>query len=297
MTTLTAVGLAVQDFVFSMDEPVITGEKNFAVALEATGGGPAANAAVTMARLGTHARLISAVGTDALGDAAIAELAGYGVDASLVRRVDAPTPLSAVLISPDGDRTIVNRTDPGLWSAAPPPTTDDLQGSDAVLVDVRWPAGAASAIRHAAAMGIPSIVDCDATDQPIDESVLRDATYVVFAESAMGQRGLRPNASGVQEAASRWGITAAVTKGSEGALWSDGGPARHVPAFSVRAIDTLGAGDVFHGAFAVGIARGQDTESSLRFASGAAAIRCARGGGRRGIPDGDELTAFLEENA
>ena len=112
----------------------------------------------------------------------------------------------------------------------------------------------------------------------------------------MGQHGLRATAGGIEEAARRWGIVAAVTQGSAGALWSDGGTAHHVPAFSVRAIDTLGAGDVFHGAFAVGVAQGLDTESALRLASAAAAIRCARGGGRRGIPDTHDIDAFLEEN-
>ncbi|MGI9643628.1 MAG: PfkB family carbohydrate kinase [Acidimicrobiia bacterium] len=296
MTTVTCVGLAVQDFVFSLPERLIEGEKNFAGGLASSGGGPAATAAVAASRLGADARLVSVVGSDLVGDAVIAELEAHGVGCTGVRRVDAPTSMSAVLVAADGERTIINRTDPFLWSQAATPTVEDLAASDVVLVDVRWPEGAMAAIDVAGRLGIPTVVDCDATDEPVSEDLLAGADTIIFAESAMGPHGLKPNAKGVQTAAARWDAVAAVTKGSEGVIWSDGTNGGAMPAFSVAAIDTLGAGDVFHGAFAAATALAYARADAFEFASAAAAIRCARGQGRDGIPTRNEVEAFLEAN-
>ena len=85
----------------------------------------------------------------------------------------------------------------------------------------------------------------------------------------------------------------AATDGAHGTFWLDGTEVRHVPAFDVEVVDTLGAGDVFHGAFAAGLMEGATPEAALRFASAAAAIKCTRRGGRAGIPDREEVVGFL----
>jgi sulfofructose kinase len=85
----------------------------------------------------------------------------------------------------------------------------------------------------------------------------------------------------------------AVTAGADGVYWLDGDVLRHDLAFDVRVVDTLGAGDVFHGALALSLGRGQSPDDAVRFASAAAALKCTRPGGRVGIPDADALTTFL----
>ncbi|MFO7700695.1 MAG: PfkB family carbohydrate kinase [Acidimicrobiia bacterium] len=294
---VTCVGLAVQDLVFSMGEPVLLGEKNFATALGAVGGGPAANAAVAIASLGGEASLVTALGHDAIGDEILTEIASHGVDCTRVRRTDAPSPLSAVIISPDGDRTIFNRTDPALWSIADPPTADELAGSDAILVDVRWPQGALAAIRCAATLGVPGVVDADLTDAPLSEELLASASHVVFSQPAFERLTAFTTPASVEAAARRYGGVVAVTKGSDGVLWSDGGTTRHVEAFRVRAVDTLGAGDVFHGAFALGLAEGRDLDDIVGWSSAVAAVKCGRGGGRSGFPSRADVDEFLEGSA
>ena len=293
MTAVTSVGLAVQDLVFTMDEAILIGEKNFASGLGAVGGGPAANAAVAIARLGGTARLITALGTDAIGDEILTELGAHGVDAKRTRRVDAPSPLSAVIIGDDGDRTIFNRTDPALWASATPPSEAELLGSDAVLVDVRWPAGALAAVRAAGRLGITSVVACDIPEEPMSESLLRAATHVVFSQPAFERFRPFGSASAVQAMATDLGGVVAVTKGGDGVVWSDGGPAHHTPAFRIDALDTLGAGDVFHGAYALGVAEGRPLADIVEWASAVAAVKCARAGGRIAFPTRDEVDQFL----
>ena len=292
---VTCVGLAVQDLVFTMAAPVLEGEKNFAAALSAVGGGPAANAAVCISRLGGRARLVTALGMDAIGDAIQAELISYGVDCSLVRRVDAPSPLSAVLIGSDGDRTIVNRTDPALWAGTPVPTASDLQGSGAVLTDVRWLQGALAAVAAARELGIPSVVDWDLTDQDVPDELLDNATHVVFSEPAFEQRFRSISEATVADVAQRHDAVVGVTQGSAGVVWASSGQSHRTEAFGVDAVDTLGAGDVYHGAFALGVARGLDIRDIVVRSAAAAAVKCARGGGREGFPSEVDVAALLEE--
>jgi sulfofructose kinase len=297
VSLVTCVGLAVQDLVFTMDEPVIAGEKNFASALRAVGGGPAANAAVAIARLGGESRLVSVVGRDGIGDEIVDELAALGVDTSRMRRVDAPSALSAVIVAEDGERTIVNRTDPALWSGADLPAIGDLDGSAAVLVDVRWMEGALAATRIARGMGLPVVVDCDLTDTPVPGELLDLATHVVFSEPAFSRIQGAINGAAVDSLARSLGCVVAVTRGSDGVLWSEGSGALHAEAARITPVDTLGAGDVFHGAFALGVAEGAPIADIVEWSSVAAALKCASGGGRAGFPTRPDVEAYMEESS
>lgn len=292
---VTCVGLAVQDLVFTMDARVLEGEKNFASGLHAVGGGPAANAAVSIVCLGGQARLVTALGTDAIGGAIEAELTEYGVDCSLIRRVDAPSPLSAVLVGPDGDRTIVNRTDPLLWTDATAPAVEDIEGSDVVLTDVRWLEGALAASRVASELGVPCVVDWDLTDEPVPDDLLDRATHVIFSEPAFQQRFRSVSSSSLETLSLRHGTMVGVTQGAEGVLWASDGECHRTEAFAVEAVDTLGAGDVFHGAFALGLTRGLGISDIVAWSAAAAAVKCATRGGRDGFPTQVDVAALLEE--
>jgi len=83
------------------------------------------------------------------------------------------------------------------------------------------------------------------------------------------------------------------TDGANGALWRQGAVVGHRPAFAVNSVDTLAAGDVFHGAFALALAEGREEAHSLRFAAGAAALKCTRFGGIAGTPARAEVERLL----
>jgi sulfofructose kinase len=91
-----------------------------------------------------------------------------------------------------------------------------------------------------------------------------------------------------------------VTQGERGVRWIESGKpegVRHLPAYDVLVVDTLAAGDVFHGAFALELAHGRAPADALRFASAAAAIKCTRPGGRTGCPTREEVERFLHQAA
>ena len=88
----------------------------------------------------------------------------------------------------------------------------------------------------------------------------------------------------------------AITDGPNGIYWLERGALRHLPAFKVKAIDSLAAGDAFHGAFTLGLAQGRDLQDVMRFASATAALKCTHFGGASGAPRRAEVEEFLKKN-
>ena len=297
MPVVTCVGLAVQDSVLSIEGELSVGQKNFASGIRRMGGGPAANGAVTVASLGGTANFVSVLGRDLIADEIIEGLESRGVSTGLVRRNgDSDSPLSVVITSSDGERTIVNRTDGLLWEGVAPVSAAEVEGSAAVLVDLRWIDGATSAIRHATDAGIPTIVDYDLTDVDAPALILELSTHAIFSEPALSRlTGITDPIEAIETLQTGSGF-ACVTLGTAGVVWREDGETYHLDAFDVGAISTLGAGDAFHGAFALGVARGRETRDNMRWSAATAALTCKNGGGRDGIPTGPEVDSFLKEN-
>ena len=293
MLTLLVVGAAVLDCVYDMDELPVAAEKYRAKSFALRGGGMAATAAVTARRLGIEAALAARVGDDFFGDAIIDELEKEGVDCKLVRRCrNRRSCVSAVMIDGSGERMIVNFKDPKMdtgsdWlpQALPPEI-------DGVLGDHHWPEGTAHFFRLAREAGKPAILD---GDRRTEMHILASATHIGFSA-----RGLREQ-SGMQnlQEALAWCQTQvegwlAVTDGENGAFFTENGGVGHEPAPKILAVDTNGAGDVWHGALAVALLEGQDPRTAVRFANAAASLKCSRFGGRPAIPARSEVMAFIE---
>ncbi|MER9368987.1 sugar kinase [Mesorhizobium sp. M0518] len=262
--------------------------------------GMATSAACAAHRLGAEVSLWASAGDDAVADQLIAVIEAEGVDCTFVRRVrGARSALASILVDAYGERIIVPFYD-GLAQADPEALpVADLTAFDAVLVDVRWPGAAALALRAARALGRPAILDADTAPLQILEQLLPLATHIVASETAArivcGQ-ALDPETA-CADLASRTDAFVAVTGGAAGSWWHDrrAGCVRHVAAPKIKAIDTLAAGDVFHGAFAVGLAEAMPVEQALRFASAAAALKCLRFGGRLGAPNRAETLAMVAQ--
>ena len=162
-----------------------------------------------------------------------------------------------------------------------------------MLADVRWPAAAAAVLDSARARGIAAVLDGDIG--PVD--VLRDlagrATHVAFSEPGLALvSGANSAGEGLRRMAAQVPGVVGVTLGPEGYLWWDGRDERRVAAPAVKAVDTLAAGDAWHGAFALALGEGSGIEAAARFANVAAAIKCTRFGGRLGAPTRHEVAAF-----
>jgi len=298
MASVLCVGQVVQDFVFAIDSMPKRAEKYRASDFYHSGGGPAASAAVTIVKLGGHAKLAARVGDDDVANSIVSELEGFGVDCAHVKRFDGcSSSLSAVLIDSQGERLIINYLDPDLPSN-PAWLPKKISGDfNAVLADTRWPEAAEQMLTRAKTKGIPAILDAD---QPIPATggLLTAASHIAF--SAAGLHDLAGHDRFDQALRSVYadtGVWCCVTLGDAGVFYIEGNLARRMPAADVKAVDTLGAGDVWHGAFTLALAEGRDEVAAIEFASAAAALKVQRRGGRAAIPARDEVNDYMSTHA
>ena len=131
------------------------------------------------------------------------------------------------------------------------------------------------------------------------QSLAGEAEYAVFSEHGLASfAGGGDIEGGLRRALALGARFAAVTQGGRGVSWIEAANRsrlHHIPAFDVPVVDTLAAGDVFHGAFALSLAEAKAPEQALRYANAAAAIKCTRAGGRGGSPTRNEVERFLLE--
>lgn len=262
--------------------------------------GMASSAAFAVARLGGHASLWGAVGNDATGDRIIADLSESGIDTSGMLRVEgARSAISTILVDDQGERLIVPFYDAGLHETVKPVTAEDISSFDAILVDVRWPKLALRTLLGAREAGKPAILDGDVASDGVIEMLAPAASHIVFSQPAAERL------SGAAELVKVVGLLKrkfehafiSVTAGENGCFWFDEltGEVFHLAAPKVRAVDTLAAGDIFHGAFALATAEGMPIEETMRFASMAAALKCQVFGGRTGAPNRAEVGDALRD--
>jgi sulfofructose kinase len=258
----------------------------------------ASSAAAAIARLGGKVGLWASAGIDSVGDRAVAELSAEGIDCAYIRRLEgARTAFSSILVDANGERIIVPFYDRRLASPADPVPPIAAGTYAAVMTDVRWPWAAETALRAARDAGIPAILDADTAPVELLETLLPLATHIVASEpAAISVTGTADLRECVRILSNRYDVFTSVTAGADGCYWAEGAgkPVSHVAGFKVDAVDTLAAGDVFHGAFAHGLVAGKEMTDIIRFANAAAAIKCARFGGRAGSPSRAEVLSFIE---
>ena len=296
MVSVFCIGHAVQDLVFSIDKMPSNAIKYSASAFKTIGGGPAATAAVAISKLGGSARLASRVGEDILANFIIAELESYDVDCSLVQRINGnQTSTSAVLVDGAGERMIINFQENSITSDIQWLKKNFSLDSNAVLVDTRWPEAGIYGLELAKEKGIPAVLDAD-VPVPKDGQLVNAATHVAFSENGLLDfSGIKNVEIALQTVHEKFGNCCCVTLGSEGTLIIEDGNQTHVPAFKVDVRDTLGAGDVWHGAFSLALAEGRLTIDAAIFASAVAALKVRNGGGRAGCPSRKDVDFFLQQ--
>jgi len=295
---IVCAGIAVLDHAFQVDRFPEPGSKTRSNRFTAISGGCAANAAIAIARLGARAKLAAPLGgpagDDVAGDSILALLGRERIDISaIVRHDNGPSPISAILIDNSGERIIVNYRDPALTSLRCADPARLLQGASALLIDNRFPEFVLPLAEAARRQGLIVLMDADEPTRET-QSLLSACTHVVF--SAEGLRATAQSdelASALPMVARLTDAQLAVTDGPDGTYWLDGATLRHRLAYRIEALDTLGAGDVFHGACTLALAEGQPFEQALGFASAAAAIKCTRFGGITGAPGRTEVEEFM----
>lgn len=263
-------------------------------------GGQAGNASVAIARLGGNARYAGALGGDEddIATWIVEKLKAERVDCTYAVRVKgAISSVSLILLDASGEKTIATRRGEGLLSAVPADAEKAVDGVDAVLLDNRYPTFMMPIVEAATKRDIPRVLDLD-RPAPIDDPLLNASTHVVSSAEAMrGTTGEQDFGAALKKLGKTHKGFLAVTVGPDGVYWLDNGAVRHMDAFKVNAVDTLGAGDTFHGAFTLRLVEAGDVVEAMRFAAAAAAIKCTRFGGLMGAATRAEVEAFLKERA
>ncbi|MEW5899896.1 MAG: PfkB family carbohydrate kinase [Acidobacteriota bacterium] len=262
------------------------------------GGGLVGTALVACARLGAQCRLFSYLGNDEVGIRVAAELAAEGISlAGVLRGLRGSSPFSFIHVdNKTGERTIFHRPaqveeDTGL------PDFEWIAQSDALLIDDYYPELSLAAAQAARRKGVPVIADT--TINPEKRMELFQAIDVLIVPRSFAERyGFGSDLAAAIRAMHRLGpTTVIITLGKEGWVFSSPEEKGHGKAFKVDVVDTTGAGDAFHGAFAYALARGWGVERCAEFAAAVAAIKCTRVGGRTGLPSLTQIMIFLKKKS
>lgn len=295
---LITVGHAALDRIYRID--TFPPEPTKVRALEAieVGGGMAANAAVAAARLGAEVEVWSRTGDDNAGVTIRAGLKAERVDTRYVHAFDdARSSTSAIIVDGRGERLIVGMRDTAIPSSTSWLPLERITGADVVLADLRWLEATRIVLERARKDGVTTMLDADLGAREALADILRHTDYAVFSAPALREfaRG-GTDEERLADVLSHGPRHAGATLGAEGYLWcgSDGAAGRQ-PGFAVNVVDTTGAGDAFHGAFALMLAEGRPVAACARLACAVAAMKCTRLGGRAGLPRRAELQAFLAE--
>ncbi len=263
------------------------------------GGGTAANAAASIARLGGEVELWSRVGNDGFGNQVIDELDRTCVDTQFViRHEGSRTSTSVVIVDQRGERLVISERDHAMPAQPDWLPLDRIDGRSFVLSDLTWREGTIAAFQRAKEKGAITLIDIDIAGGIPSDEILKLTEFAVASESALEEFFPAPTIDEQLAAVLAKGPRhAGVTRGEKGYHWrTSAGSSGSLPAFKVEVVDTTGAGDTFHGALALAIASGLGDAAAARFASATAALKCRRLGARSGLPTLQEVMTFLRDS-
>src|SRR5271155_5855286 len=298
---ILCAGIIVLDEVFRVAEFPRPDGKVQAKGFFRVNGGCAANAAVAIARLGGRAALAGPMGgpagEDENGDRVLKALAREAVDCTFCQRVGGlATAMSAIFMNARGDRTIVTYRDERIAATVPADAEAAIANADAVLADNRFPAFVQPICAAARRANLPVVLDGD-RPTVMDDPLFGIATHVVFsAECLRETTGIADLAAALRRIARETNAFLAVSNGPDDIVYLEAGVPRRLPVFKIAAVDTLGAGDAFHGGIALALAEGKSEIEAMRFGAAVAAIKCTRLGGSAGAPTRAEAEALLADN-
>lgn len=294
---ILCIGIPVRDLTFRVEAVPERGSKANASHLAEICGGNALNAAIAMARLGARVAFAGPMGDarETSSSFILDLMAAEGIDIRhIVRMPGAATPVSAIIIDATGERTLTIYRDPALWTVKLSDADELLADCQAVLVESRCGAFCIDLCAEARRRGIPVIVGVDRA-MALTDGLLTTASHLLFSsEQVQETAGVADDGAALKRLAGLTSAFLAATRGPHGTIWlNDAGTLEETPAFPVEAVDTLGAGDVFHGAFTLRLAEGGGVREALRFAAAAAALKCTRHGGGQAAAQRIEVERFL----
>ncbi len=292
---IVGVGLNATDTIIRLPHfPAFNSKVEFRVS-EVLPGGQVATAVTACAQWGLRARYVGKIGDDSAGQLQRDEMKKSGIEAHWIVAPDCQSQSSFILVDGEtGERTVLWKRDPRLELLPSEIARAWVVRARLLHVDGHDCAGATQAARWARESGIPVTADLDNL-YPGVEVLLENVDYAI-ASREFHTRLLREEdpLRSVPATARRFGCRlSAATLGADGVLAWDGSRFHYSPAFEVKPVDTTGAGDVFHAAFAYSLLRGDQLPRSLEFSCAAAGLSCLGVGARGGIANLEKIEEMI----
>ncbi len=259
------------------------------------GGGQVATALVALSRWGVKTKYIGKVGGDDLGSFSLDSIRQEGVDVSSVKiEPEATNQFAVILVDGlSGERTILWDRDERLMYREGELRKEEICSGKILHLDGHDIRAAIQCARWAKEEGIPTVIDIDKVE-PLTGELIQEIDFVITSSRFPTlMTGIQDRERALIQLQKYTPGFLCTTLGKEGAIALVDGEILFSKGFSINAVDTTGAGDVFHAGFIYGLLQNWEVEEILRFANAAAALKCRDLGGRRGIPSLDEVQTFF----
>ncbi len=258
------------------------------------GGGQVATAMVALSRWSVKTKYVGKVGEDEWGQFSLDSLRQENVDVSSVTvEPNATNQFAAIIVDrTSGERTILWNRDERLMYRMGELRKEEVCSGKLLHLDGHDIHAAIQSARWAKEEGIPTVVDLDKVE-PLTSELIKEIDFVITSSRfpTLFTRISDPERALIEMQRQTSGFVCA-TLGQEGAIAFVDGDILYARGSEINAVDTTGAGDVFHAGFIYGLLQNWEVEEILRFANSAAALKCREFGGRRGIPTLEEIQRF-----
>ncbi|HOO57346.1 MAG TPA: ribokinase [bacterium] len=301
---IAVVGSFVMDFIFETPRRPLKGESIIGRSFNTAPGGKGANQAMQAALLGAEVYMIGRIGTDIYGDQILDSLRGAGVNVDYVKRDDAGTGCSGIVLDAEGDNSIVMVPRSNM-KCKPEDVVDAEEAiaeADTVLIQLEIPMKVNEKAVKLANKHNKTIIMDPAPACALEEFYYKNVSIMTPNETeAQILSGIDvvdvPSAeAAAREIAQRGLQTVIITMGGNGVLLYKDGEAKHFPPVKIEPKDSTAAGDAFTGSFSVFLGGGDPLEEAIRKASIIGAISATRLGAQPSLPDRAAFDSFVKEN-
>lgn len=292
---VTGIGQSALDYLVLVDTYPRVDTKKEVIEWHEQGGGPVATALVALSRLGISCRFHGIIGDDYAGEKIRQSLIEEGIDVTgLIKRDRATSQIAFILVEKGtARRTIFWKRPSGNPLQREELGVDFLDGSDFLILDGLMKDISLYAAKRAKTLNIPIMLDAGRM-HPGMLDLARLSDYVVTSEEFAKDLGWQLTQAALLKEKEKLGVKVlTITLGEKGSITISNDEFIQLSAFRVEAVDTTGAGDVFHGGYIYGLLNKWSLKDAVTFASALAAMKCAKIGGRIGIPGLSEVKKFL----
>lgn len=295
---IVGIGANVYDTLITLSDFPTEDTKMRAENVKISGGGPCATGLCAAAKLGARAKFIGVLSDDACGKFLLDDMARYGLENNLTEALSGYSAFTSCIWLNKKKATRTCVFDKG---NLPPlklskEQKEEIAAADILMVDGNELEAAIEGAKIAKENGTKVLYDAGGLYDGIDELLKLTDIIIPSAEFAVGHTRATDTETAAEIIFERYSPeVVVVTDGKNGGVMYDGENIWHYPAFSVKAVDSNGAGDVFHGAFAFGVQLHYNYRKCCIFASAVSALKCMGVGARESVPEFEDVIYFLKE--